>query len=102
MYEQYFANFSFVDENSPFCIIRLNDPYAGVEVIIAKTFVVTPENELKFDYEVVKVPEEINKGVVNTIEFIDLVKNVFMAILEDEMNQYAEPEPPAAAGEKNE
>jgi hypothetical protein len=92
MYEQYFDQFSYVDVNSPFCVIRLNDPFAGVEVLLAKTFEVTPDNQIKFDYDVTGVPEDFDKSLLATLEFTDLVKNAFMAILEEQMNAYAEPE----------
>ena len=91
MYEQYFSKFSYADEVSPFCVIRLNDPFAGVEVIIAKIFEVTSDQQIKFDYEVTKVPDEVDKSIVETAEFIDLVKNIFLAILEEQLNKYAEP-----------
>ena len=92
MYEQYFEQFSYVDENSPFCVVRLNDPFSGVEVLLAKTFMVTPDNQLKFDYEVTGMPEDFDKSLLATLEFTDMVKNVFMAILEEQMNQFAPPE----------
>jgi hypothetical protein len=92
MYEEYFENFSYVDVNSPDCIIRLNEPFCGVQVLIAKTFVLTTNNELKMDYEVVSVPEDIDQDSIKTLEFTDLIKHIFMAILEDQMNQFAPPE----------
>lgn len=85
MYEEYFEKFSYVDVDSPLCMIRLNDPYAGVEVLMAKTFVVTPDNELKFDYDVISVPEDFDKNLTKNLEFVDLVKNIFLAILEEQL-----------------
>jgi hypothetical protein len=85
MYEQYFDNFSFVDKDSPFCIVRLNDPFAGVEVLLAKTFTVKENDMIKFDYEVSAIPDEFDKSHLETTDFTDLVKNIFMAILEREL-----------------
>lgn len=90
MYEQYFAEFEFADTESEFCTIRLTHSiFNGVEVVIGKEFIVTPDQqEIKFDYEVSKIPEGFDKELVTTTEFIDLIKNIFMAILERELNFY--------------
>jgi hypothetical protein len=90
MYEEYFSRFSYVDVNSPFCVVRLNDPFAGVEVLLAKTFQITPDGQIKFDYDVTGVPDDFDKSQIATLEFTDLVKNIFMAILEEQVSEYAE------------
>ena len=90
MYEQYFSEFEFADAESEFCTIRLtNFTYNGVEVVIGKEFIVTPDQqEIKFDYEVKKIPDGFDNELTKTTEFIDLVKNIFMAILERELDFY--------------
>jgi hypothetical protein len=86
IYDQYFSDFEFVDQTAPYCTIRVTKPtFAGVEVVIAKHFIVVQNDglqEIKFDYDIVSVPEGID---TQTLEFTDLVKNIFMAILEREL-----------------
>lgn len=88
MYEKYFECFSYVDKQSPFCVVRLNEPYAGVQVMIGRQFGVVIRNgqqELQFDYQVVELPEEFDAELVKTDEFIGMVRNIFMAILEEQL-----------------
>ena len=88
IYDKYFSDFEFVDESAPVCNVRLINPtFAGVEVLLARNFVVVQNDgfqEIKFDYDVTFVPEGID---VQLLEFTDLVKNIFMAILEREMEK---------------
>jgi len=88
IYDKHFFDFEFVDKAAPVCKIRLTNPtYAGVEVLLARNFVVVQNDgfqEIKFDYDVTSVPDGID---VKTLEFTDLVKNIFMAILEREMEK---------------
>jgi thioredoxin 1 len=87
-YGKFFSKFDFVDKTAATCKVRLKqEPYTGVEVEIAKNFVVVQngsDQEIKFDYNVVSKPEGVN---VETLEFTDLVKNIFMAIIEREMQK---------------
>jgi hypothetical protein len=87
-YDQYFSEFDFVDKTAPFCKVRLKTPaFVGVEVVIAQQFVVVDnhgQQEIKFDYDVTGKPDGVN---VETLEFTDLIKNIFMAILEREMEK---------------
>lgn len=106
MYESYFDHFSLVDADSPFCIVRLIHPaYNDIEVVIAKTFGIVNrddgQQELQFDYEVTQIPEGTDPELVKQEEFIALVRNIFMAILEKDLNEkmvYAESQPPSNQG----
>lgn len=89
MYEQFFSNFSYVDKESALCVVRLNEPYTGIEVVIAKQFILVDNNgqqEIKFDYEVTSLPDTFTKELVESVDFIDLVRNIFLAILEESLS----------------
>ena len=92
MYEQYFSTFISVDRQSPFCIIRLKEPYEDVEILLARTFTVSEDGVLHFDYEITGIPPLCDMRRLQTAEFYDFVKHIFMAILENELSPYAEDE----------
>jgi prophage DNA circulation protein len=90
MYEQYFSTFEYVD-SEPYCKVRLIHPqYGGVEAIIAKQFQIVDNNgqqEIKFDYQVTDIPEGFDRALTETEDFIGVLRNVFMAILEKELQK---------------
>lgn len=91
MYEQFFSTFSYVDSDSPYCVVKLIHPqYGNVEAVIAKQFQIVDNNgqqEIKFDYEVTFVPEGFDRALIETEDFIGVLRNVFMAILEKELQK---------------
>lgn len=91
MYEQYFSTFSYVDADSPYCTVKLiHEQYGDVEAVIAKQFQIVDNNgqqEIKFDYEVTKVPDGFDRALIQTDDFIGVLRNVFMAILEKELQK---------------
>jgi hypothetical protein len=91
MYEHLLSTFEYVDADSPYVVVRLIHPvYDKVCAMIGRQFQIVDnegQQEIKFDYEVVAVPDGFDKELIKTEDFITVLRNVFMAILEGELKK---------------
>lgn len=90
MYEQFLQRFRFISSDTPYCAIELYEPYLGVQLYIGKEFAFSDvggdTNSVTFDYEIFSQPEGSTFDFA-TAGFDELMKNIFLAILEKKMGR---------------